>query len=100
MTREERFEDLTDGISINNLDPDAYTAYVKASRLLLRDLQIASGELAVLVNGRVSCVLPSKSLHHFLTHSRRSLVPSKRENSLQQIFALWRVMNTANGQNP
>lgn len=39
---------------------DAYEKYVDACRLVVRSLGLKPGELAVIVNGRVSCVHPTE----------------------------------------
>jgi UDP-glucose:glycoprotein glucosyltransferase len=45
---------LTDGVGISGYSSDDYDKYVKSCRLVARNLQIVPGELALIVNGRVS----------------------------------------------
>ncbi|KAJ7136717.1 glycosyltransferase family 24 protein [Mycena epipterygia] len=46
-------DDLTDGVGISGYSAEDYARFVKSSRLVARDLQLAPGEQALIVNGRV-----------------------------------------------
>jgi UDP-glucose:glycoprotein glucosyltransferase len=48
------FEALAGGVTLDDFDAVAYTNYVKSSRLIARELHVAPGEQALIVNGRVS----------------------------------------------
>lgn len=51
--RDEALRSLTGGVKVAAFDANRYVEYVKASRLLARDVQIAPGDQALLANGRV-----------------------------------------------
>ncbi|KAJ7264047.1 glycosyltransferase family 24 protein [Mycena haematopus] len=46
-------DDLTDGVGLSGYDAEDYERFVRTSRLVARELQIAPGELGLIVNGRV-----------------------------------------------
>lgn len=46
--------ELTGGISIAEFSAQNYTDYVTSSRLIVRELHLAPGDLAIIINGRVS----------------------------------------------
>ncbi|KAJ7813688.1 glycosyltransferase family 24 protein [Mycena olivaceomarginata] len=48
-----KMEDLTDGVGIAGYSAEEYEAYVRSSRLVARELQLAPGAQALVVNGRV-----------------------------------------------
>jgi len=52
------FDILTDGIALDKISSEDYVAYVKQSRLIARELGLAPGEKGLVVNGRVSILLP------------------------------------------
>ncbi|KAJ6624174.1 hypothetical protein B0H10DRAFT_1943373 [Mycena sp. CBHHK59/15] len=52
-------DDLMDGVGISGYSPDNYAKYLKSSRLIARDLQLAPGQQALIVNGRVIGPIPS-----------------------------------------
>lgn len=52
--------ELTGGVALGDMDSDAYAQYVRSSRLVVRELQLAPGEQALILNGRVSISLPSR----------------------------------------
>ncbi|KAJ6626996.1 glycosyltransferase family 24 protein [Mycena sp. CBHHK59/15] len=52
-------DDLIDGVGISGYSPDDYAKYLKSSRLIARDLQLAPGQQALIVNGRVIGPIPS-----------------------------------------
>lgn len=54
LTRDEAFAKFTEGIVLNDIAPEEYVDYVKASRLVVRDLQFLPGQLGLVANGRVS----------------------------------------------
>ena len=45
---------LTGGVMLDDVAPEEYVDYVRASQLVARDLQISPGQLALVINGRVS----------------------------------------------
>jgi UDP-glucose:glycoprotein glucosyltransferase len=47
-------DDLTDGVGISGYSSEDYDKFLRSSRLVARDLQLAPGHQALLVNGRVS----------------------------------------------
>ncbi|KAJ7342428.1 glycosyltransferase family 24 protein [Mycena albidolilacea] len=48
-----KMEDLTDGVGIAGYSAEEYETYVRSSRLVARELQLAPGAQALVVNGRV-----------------------------------------------
>ncbi|KAJ7785207.1 UDP-glucose:glycoprotein glucosyltransferase-domain-containing protein [Mycena maculata] len=58
-------EDLTDGVRISGYSAEEYDRFVRSSRLVVRDLQLAPGAKALVVNGRV--VGPFKGDDFFAT---------------------------------
>ena len=54
ITKDEAFAKLTEGVLLDNVAPEEYIDYVRASRLVVRDLQFSSGQLGLVMNGRVS----------------------------------------------
>lgn len=54
VSGEESLQELAKGIPLNEMDMNAYDHFVKSSRLVVRELQIAPGKQALLINGRVS----------------------------------------------
>lgn len=54
ITKDEAFAKLTEGVSLDGIAPEGYVDYVRASRLVVRDLQFSPGQLALVMNGRVS----------------------------------------------
>lgn len=53
MSQEEIIHSLTGNMKVVDFDRGRYAEYVKASRLFSREIQVAPGEHALLVNGRV-----------------------------------------------
>ncbi|KAF5378749.1 hypothetical protein D9615_006978 [Tricholomella constricta] len=53
LSQDEMVRALIGGVKVADFDAKRYAEYVKASRLLVRDIQIAPGQQALLVNGRV-----------------------------------------------
>ncbi|KAJ7078310.1 glycosyltransferase family 24 protein [Mycena belliarum] len=51
-------EDLTDGVGLSGYSAEEYAVFVKSSRLVARELQLAPGAQAVVVNGRVIGPIP------------------------------------------
>ncbi|KAJ7513036.1 glycosyltransferase family 24 protein [Mycena galericulata] len=46
-------EDLTDGVGLSGYSAEEYDKFVRSSRLVVRQLQLAPGQQALVVNGRV-----------------------------------------------
>ncbi|KAF7345254.1 hypothetical protein MSAN_01902000 [Mycena sanguinolenta] len=46
-------DDITDGVGLSGYSAEDYERFVRTSRLVARELQIAPGELGLVVNGRV-----------------------------------------------
>ncbi|KAF8812128.1 hypothetical protein BYT27DRAFT_7133469 [Phlegmacium glaucopus] len=53
MSKDEAFAKFTEGVMLEDVASEEYMDYVRASRLLVRDLKISPGQLALVVNGRV-----------------------------------------------
>ncbi|KAF9478976.1 hypothetical protein BDN70DRAFT_807681 [Pholiota conissans] len=53
LGQEASLEALTGGVALGRILPEEYYDFVKTSRLIARRLQIASGQSALVVNGRV-----------------------------------------------
>ena len=54
ITMAEALTKLTGGVTLDDVAPEEYVDYVRASQLVARDLQISPGQLALVINGRVS----------------------------------------------
>ena len=54
ITMAEALTKLTGGVMLDDVAPEEYVDYVRASQLVARDLQISPGQLALVINGRVS----------------------------------------------
>ncbi|RDB27081.1 UDP-glucose:glycoprotein glucosyltransferase [Hypsizygus marmoreus] len=52
-SKEDIWHALTGGVKVADFDTNRYANYVRASRLVARDVGIAPGELGLMVNGRV-----------------------------------------------
>lgn len=63
LGQEDAFKSLSGGISVGGILSEEYDEYVKKSRLVVRTLQLAPGELALIVNGRVSRQTSTVVLH-------------------------------------
>ena len=61
MTKDEAFVKLTGGVTLDDILPEEYADYVRASRFVVRDLQFSLGQLGLVVNGRVSVTIPGSS---------------------------------------
>jgi hypothetical protein len=48
------FEALTEGVSLDRIIPEDYSAYVRQSQLAARELGLLPGQKGLVVNGRVS----------------------------------------------
>ncbi|KAG6839745.1 hypothetical protein C0991_012004, partial [Blastosporella zonata] len=53
LSQDEVIRALTEGVKVVDFDPVYYAEYVKASRLVAREIGVAPGQQALLVNGRV-----------------------------------------------
>lgn len=51
------FEALTYGVSLDKIVPDDYVDYIKQSRVIAQELNIAPGQKGLVVNGRVTIYL-------------------------------------------
>jgi UDP-glucose:glycoprotein glucosyltransferase len=56
ITKDEAFAKFTNGVKLDDVAPEEYIDYVRASRLVVRDLQFSPGQSGLVVNGRVSLV--------------------------------------------
>jgi UDP-glucose:glycoprotein glucosyltransferase len=54
LGKTDAYKALTDGVNVDHLQLEGYVDYVKAGRLLARELGLAPGQSALVVNGRVS----------------------------------------------
>lgn len=50
-------DELTDGAGISTFSAEDYHSFLRSSRLVARELQLAPGALALVANGRVSALL-------------------------------------------
>ena len=57
MTEDEAFAQFTKGVVLDDIAPEEYVDYVRASRLVVRDLQFSPGQLGLVMNGRVSLLV-------------------------------------------
>jgi UDP-glucose:glycoprotein glucosyltransferase len=62
ITKDEAFAKFTEGVKLDDVAPQEYVDYVRASRLVVRDLQISPGELGLVMNGRVSVTVKKQCL--------------------------------------
>ena len=53
MTKDEAFAKFTEGM-LDDVTPEEYLDYVRASRLVVRNLRFLPGQLGLVLNGRVS----------------------------------------------
>ncbi|TFK38220.1 UDP-glucose:Glyco protein glucosyltransferase-domain-containing protein [Crucibulum laeve] len=53
ITQEEALNQVTGGVESNAFSMEAYADYTKSSRLVVRDLHLTPGQLALVINGRV-----------------------------------------------
>jgi UDP-glucose:glycoprotein glucosyltransferase len=56
LTREDATSKLTGGVAVSNFEFESYVKYVKACRLVSRELQLTPGQQGLIVNGRVSTI--------------------------------------------
>lgn len=61
MTKDEAFAKFTKGVMLDDVAPEEYVDYVRASRLVVRDLQFSPGQLGLIMNGRVSLLVMSST---------------------------------------
>lgn len=54
MTKDEAFTKFTKGVMLDDIAPEEYVDYVRACRLLVKDLQFSPGQFGLVMNGRVS----------------------------------------------
>jgi UDP-glucose:glycoprotein glucosyltransferase len=57
ITKDEAFAKVTEGVMLDDIAPEEYVDYVRACRLLARDLQFSPGQLGLVINGRVSLLV-------------------------------------------
>jgi UDP-glucose:glycoprotein glucosyltransferase len=53
-----KMEDLTDRVGIAGYSAEEYEAFVRSRRLVARELRLAPGAQALVVNGRASAAMP------------------------------------------
>ncbi|KAG5636220.1 hypothetical protein H0H81_008754 [Sphagnurus paluster] len=53
LSQEDLVQTLTGGVKVADFSAEGYANYVRASRLVARDIQISSGEQGLLINGRL-----------------------------------------------
>ena len=57
ITKEEAFVKFTEGVMLDDIAPEEYVDYIRACRILVRDLQFSPGQLGLVMNGRVSLLV-------------------------------------------
>jgi len=62
ITKDEAFAKFTEGVMSDDVAPEEYADYVRSSRLVARGLQLSPGQLALVVNGRVSVSVENQCL--------------------------------------
>jgi hypothetical protein len=67
MSQQEFVDKVTGGLKVNEMDP----AYVRASRLVARELGVLPGQQVLLVNGRVSIFFVSEVEAHIVAWAIR-----------------------------
>jgi len=65
LGKRDAYKLLTEGVNVHQLKPEEYADYVKAGRLVARELGLAPGQSALVVNGRVSALETSTCLCFF-----------------------------------
>jgi len=93
------YEALTEGVHLDHLKPEAYADYVKAGRLVARELALAPGQSALVVNGRVSVLWLLSLFVKFEFLKTRLLVRLRQAISVQRILKRWKIMNAEGGLN-
>lgn len=69
LSQERTLRDITGGLAVfADLDTEVYDDYVRSSRLFVRELQLNSGDQAIIVNGRVS-----RLAHSLFLYSQRPM---------------------------
>lgn len=48
------FEELTEGVSLDQIAPEDYSYYVRQSQLVAREVGLLAGQKGLVINGRVS----------------------------------------------
>jgi hypothetical protein len=103
ISKDEAFTKFTEGVMLDDVAPEDYIDYVRASRLVVRDLQLSPGQLGLIMNGRVSVSVEKQCLAQV---SQRFPIylrlwdPSTQVNSVLQILKLWRTMNIGDALSP
>jgi UDP-glucose:glycoprotein glucosyltransferase len=59
LSQEHTLRAITGGVELAEADPEVFNDYLRSSRLLVRELRLKSGDQALIVNGRVSRIIPS-----------------------------------------
>jgi UDP-glucose:glycoprotein glucosyltransferase len=100
LGKTDAYEALTESVHLDHLKLEEYVDYVKAGRLVARELGLAPGQSALVVNGRVSAPW---SLTRFISINlnlkTRSLVRLRQATSVLRILRRWKIMNTESGWN-
>lgn len=99
LGKTDAYEALTEGVHLDHLKLEEYVDYVKAGRLVARELGLVPGQSALVVNGRVS--VPWLFLCFLLISSlkTRLLVRLRQVTSVLRILKRWKTMNTKSGLN-
>jgi hypothetical protein len=92
-----KMEDLTDGVGIAGYSAEEYEAYVRSSRLVARELQLAPGAQALVVNGRVSAAGPRCCNASANERLGRSSGPLTQGTLVRWISRRWRAMSCGGG---
>ena len=97
---ENSFDTLTDGIPLDKFSSEDYVAYVKKSRLIARELGLGPGQKCLVINGRVSILLP-RSPNVILTLSRSlvRLIPQPSILSVRLISKHLKNTNSRSARN-
>ena len=98
MTKDEAFTKLTEGVMLDDVAPEEYVDYVRACRLLLRDLQFSPGQLGLVMNGRVSLLEYLAQVSQQFAFSLWD--PSNQDSSALRISKLWRTTNIGDARSP
>lgn len=100
ISKDEAFAKFTEGVMLDDIAPEEYVEYVRACRLLVRDLEHSPGQLGLVMNGRVSLLecQPQASQQLLICFSLWD--PSNQDSSALQISKLWRNTNIEDALSP
>jgi hypothetical protein len=99
LGKTDAYEALTEGVHLDHLKPEEYVDYVKAGRLVARELGLAPGQSALVVNGRVSVPWLVSLFFVNFNLKTRLLVRLRQATSVLRILKRWKTMNTKSGSN-